>query len=110
MQVEKQYLKHIQQEKLVALNLMILLLLCEEFLALGLDPEIAQLKSEVSLEERGGFLALECADAGGLFEGLLGRGVRTDYRANVLRFGPAPYLSDRQLRDSIGLLGEVAGE
>ena len=85
-------------------------LLCEEFLALGLDPEIAQLKSEVSLEERGGFLALECAEAGSLFEGLLGRGVRTDYRANVLRFGPAPYLSDRQLRDSIGLLGEVAGE
>ena len=52
----------------------------------------------------------ECAEAGSLFEGLLGRGVRTDYRANVLRFGPAPYLSDRQLRDSIGLLGEVAGE
>ncbi len=85
-------------------------ILCEEFLALGLDPEIAQLKSQVSLEERGGFLALECADAGGLFEGLLGRGVRTDYRANVLRFGPAPYLSDRQLRDSIGLLGEVVRE
>jgi len=82
-------------------------LLCDEFLALGLDPEVARLNSDVPLEERGGFLALECGDAGRLFEGLLGRGVRTDYRANVLRFGPAPYLSDRQLRDAIGLLGEV---
>ena len=29
-------------------------------------------------------------------------------RGDVLRLGPAPYLSDRQLRDAIGLLEEVA--
>lgn len=83
-------------------------LLCETFLALDLDPSMARLESDVPLEERGGFLALECDDAGGLFQALLDRGVRTDYRANVLRFGPAPYLSDRQLRDAMAALGDVA--
>jgi kynureninase len=34
--------------------------------------------------------------------------VFADARGDVLRFGPAPYLSDRQLRDAMGLLGEVA--
>ena len=29
-------------------------------------------------------------------------------RIDVLRFGPAPYLSDQQLRDAMGILGEVA--
>jgi hypothetical protein len=31
----------------------------------------------------------------------------TDARGDVLRLGPAPYLSDAQLRDAIGVLGEV---
>jgi hypothetical protein len=31
----------------------------------------------------------------------------TDCRGDVLRFGPAPYLSDRQLRDAMSALGEV---
>ena len=35
-------------------------------------------------------------------------GVLTDFRGELLRFGPAPYLSDRQLDDAMGLLGEVA--
>lgn len=82
-------------------------LLCEAFLSLDLDPRVARLESDVPLENRGGFLALECADAEGLYQALLDRGVRTDYRANVLRFGPAPYLSDRQLRDAMAALGEV---
>ena len=39
---------------------------------------------------------------------LRARGVWTDARGEVLRLGPAPYLSDRQLRDAMGLLGEAA--
>jgi kynureninase len=35
------------------------------------------------------------------------RGVWTDARGEVLRLGPAPYLSDRQLRDAMGLVGQV---
>jgi kynureninase len=69
---------------------------------------VVRLQSEVVPEARGGFLALEAADAAGLFEGLLARGVRTDYRGPVLRFGPAPYLSDAQLVDAMEALAEVA--
>ena len=83
-------------------------LLRNEFLSLDLDPDVARLGTDVPMEERGGFLALECADADALFRALLDRGVRTDYRGSVLRFGPAPYLSDQQLRDAMGVLGEVA--
>jgi kynureninase len=36
--------------------------------------------------------------------------VTTDHRDDVLRLGPAPYLSDAQLRDAIVALGEVALE
>jgi kynureninase len=32
----------------------------------------------------------------------------TDARGEALRLGPAPYLSDTQLTDAIGVLGEVA--
>jgi kynureninase len=31
----------------------------------------------------------------------------TDARGDVLRLGPAPYLSDAQLLEAVGLLGEV---
>lgn len=82
-------------------------LLCSEFLAADIDPRDVRLESDVPLQERGGFLALECADAGGLSQALLERGVRTDSRGTALRFGPAPYLSDRQLRDAIKALVEV---
>jgi kynureninase len=62
----------------------------------------------VSPEARGGFLALETPDAAGLFERLLQRGVRTDYRDSVLRFGPAPYLTDAQIIEAMRILAEVA--
>jgi kynureninase len=75
---------------------------------LDLDPATAALESAVPVEQRGGFLALRCADAGGLYEALLERGVRTDYRGNVLRFGPAPYLDDAQIIEAMTQLGEVA--
>ena len=35
-------------------------------------------------------------------------GVATDSRGTSLRFGPAPYLEDRQLDDAMAALGEVA--
>ena len=34
-------------------------------------------------------------------------GVLTDYRGDLLRLGPAPYLSDKQLEQTIGILGEL---
>lgn len=83
-------------------------ILVDVFRDLDLDPNVVRLESDVDPELRGGFLALRARDAGRLFDALLGRGVRTDHRGAVLRFGPAPYLSDQQLVAAMSELGEVA--
>jgi kynureninase len=83
-------------------------LLAEAFDALDADPALLSRDRTCGLEEIGGFLALRSPVAGQLVGGLRERGVMTDARGEVLRLGPAPYLSDRQLRDAMGLLGETA--
>jgi kynureninase len=61
------------------------------------------------LDRRGVFLALPTNDAIGVARRLRARGVHSDARGNLLRLGPAPYLRDDQLRDAIGVLGDVLG-
>jgi kynureninase len=85
-------------------------LLAATFDALDLDPAIVRRDHETPLDEVGGFLALRSPVAASLVRRLHARGVRTDARGEVLRFGPAPYLSDRQVRDAVGILGEVVRE
>jgi selenocysteine lyase/cysteine desulfurase len=80
--------------------------LAHEFDALNADPALIRRDRDTPLERIGGFLALTAPDAGALCRRLHGRGVFTDSRGDTLRLGPAPYLSDRQLRDAIGILGE----
>jgi kynureninase len=82
--------------------------LAAAFDALDLDPETIGRDGGVPLSELGGFLALRAPAASSLAQSLRARGVLTDARGKVLRLGPAPYLSDRQLEDAVGLLGEVA--
>ncbi len=77
-----------------------------EFDRLDADPAVAR-RSRVPLSELGGFLVLSTPHAGRLCRELRRRGVRTDHRGEALRFGPAPYLSDAQLVDAMGLLGEA---
>jgi kynureninase len=84
--------------------------LAAEFDALDLDPSIVSRDRAVPLTEVGGFLALRSPVAISLVNRLRARGVWTDARGEVLRLGPAPYLSDAQLRDAIALLGETARE
>ena len=57
----------------------------------------------------GGFLALRCPGAAGVASSLRDRGVLTDFRGESLRLGPAPYLSDHQLRAAIAALGDTKG-
>jgi kynureninase len=85
-------------------------LLAAAFDALDLDPAVVSRDRDAPLSEIGGFLALRSPIATTLTQRLHALGVSTDARGEVLRLGPAPYLSDRQLRDAIGLLGEVARE
>ena len=83
-------------------------LLWEQFDSLDLPENLIRRDRDVTLDQVGGFLPLTSVHAGTLHDRLLERGIFTDYRANVLRLGPAPYLSDRQLIESIGVLGELA--
>ena len=85
-------------------------LLASTFDALDLDPALVSRDRDCPLREVGGFLALRSPIATSLARNLHARGVWTDARGEVLRLGPAPYLSDRQLRDAIGVLGEVVRE
>jgi kynureninase len=82
--------------------------LASTFDALDLDPAVLSRDRDCPLEEIGGFLALRSGGAAELVRRLRERGVWVDARGETLRLGPAPYLSDRQLRDAVGIIGEVA--
>jgi len=82
-------------------------LLAREFDALDLDPRVIGRDRSVPLAGIGGFLALASPRAAELSALLRARGVRTDFRGDVLRLGPAPYLNDEQLEAAMGLQGVV---
>ena len=77
--------------------------------ALDLDPAVLWRDRSVPLQRRGGFLALETSRAGEVCCKLRGRGVLADFRDRVVRLGPAPYVTDGQLDEAVGALGEVLG-
>jgi len=81
-------------------------LLAARFDALDLDPRVISRDRAVPLDAVAGFLALRAARAPGLARALKARGVSTDARGDVLRLGPAPYLSDRQLEAAMDALHE----
>ncbi len=82
-------------------------LLADVFDALDLDPAIIDRDRTVPLTELGGFLALSSPQAEALCLALRERGVHTDYRGTMLRFGPAPYLSDAQIESAMRALGDA---
>ena len=82
-------------------------LLATAFDDLDLDPAVIARDRGAAVKELGGFLALRSPIAGDLVRRLRARGMLTDARGDVLRLGPAPYLSDRQLKDAVALLGEA---
>lgn len=84
--------------------------LAAAFDALDLDPRRVTRERGVAPADRGGFLALECADAARLAAALARRGVAVDSRGSWLRLGPAPYLSDAQLDAAMAELGGAAAE
>ncbi len=81
--------------------------LAEKFDGMALDPNVVTRDRSAPLDALAGFLALRSPRAGALSRQLRERGVWTDFRGDVLRFGPAPYLSDAQLDAAMATLGEV---
>lgn len=82
-------------------------LLADAFDALELPDDLVTRDRTAPRSAFGGFLALRSPYAEVLCAGLAKRGVLTDSRGEHLRFGPAPYLSDQQLRDAMAALGEI---
>jgi kynureninase len=56
------------------------------------------------LHDIGGFLAIEIENPALVQQTLLTRDIWTDYRGNVLRLGPAPYVSDDQMNEAVAVL------
>jgi kynureninase len=82
-------------------------LLAEEFDNLDENPEFIYRNKNLGIEDIGGFLVLYSSFAGEISSQLKSEGVWTDYRGASLRLGPAPYLSDNQLKDSMIILKQV---
>ena len=82
-------------------------LLIDEFDSLDANPLIIKRDRSINLENIAGFLVLYTEQAELIYSKLKEQNVWTDYRGNVLRLGPAPYLSDSQIKDSIQLLSNV---
>src|SRR5262249_28887709 len=81
-------------------------ILKETFEALDADPSIARVEP-IDEQRRAGFLAIRAPHAGELSRRLRAAGVLNDFRGDVLRLGPAPYLHDGQLRAAVHALGEI---
>ena len=82
--------------------------LAERFDALEPARRLVRRDRATPLARIGGFLALRSPRAGELQRALAARGVSTDQRGEILRLGPAPYLSDAQLDAAGAALGEAA--
>jgi kynureninase len=83
-------------------------LLARRFDELDLDPKVVTRDRSVPIERIGGFLALQSPRAGEMRRALRERDVWIDHRGSTLRLGPAPFLSDRQIAQAVGVLAEVA--
>ncbi|HEX9580933.1 MAG TPA: hypothetical protein VF970_07495 [Gemmatimonadales bacterium] len=82
--------------------------LAQAFDALLLDPAVISRDRTVPPEAIGGFLALRSPRAGDLVRLLRREGVLADHRGELLRVGPAPYLTDDQLHAAVGAVGRAA--
>jgi kynureninase len=58
-------------------------------------------------ETIGGFLAIPASRAGKIQQALRKQNIWTDYRGDMLRVGPAPYINDAQLREAAAALNAL---
>lgn len=99
MELTPEFLREISQHQIQ--------LLADEFDKLNLDQNIIRRNTKIDLKNIAGFLVLYSDNANEICSALKAKGVLTDYRGNALRFGPAPYINDNQIKQAIRLLGHV---
>jgi selenocysteine lyase/cysteine desulfurase len=75
----------------------------EQLLAAGLD-----VVASADPERRGGFVAVRVAEAAELVRSLRARDVWVDARGDLLRLGPAPYLTDEEIDRGVSAVVELA--
>jgi kynureninase len=81
-------------------------LLVSSFAALDVDPAVARI-DPIPDDRRGGFLAIRTERAFELVRILRQVAILADARGHIVRLGPAPYVSDEQLRIAIAELGGI---
>ncbi len=79
-------------------------LLRDLFLEQDFDPETISLYHRKPLTQNGGFLALQSPHAREIRAQLLEQNVFTDARADILRLGPAPYITTDQIKKAMAAL------
>ena len=80
-------------------------LLEHDFRSLNCNPAVAAL-IDLPADGRGGFLAIRTPHAQEIVRRLRDRQVFADARGAILRFGPAPYVSDEQLHAAAAALDD----
>ncbi len=85
-------------------------LLRSAFLDHNFDSEVIRLAHQQSIENIGGFLALQSPFARTIRKKLMGKEIFTDARGDILRFGLAPYITSQQIRQAMDELASVASK
>jgi kynureninase len=93
-------------DRLRTVSLSQVALLERAFDGLDMDPSVAHVV-RVPAERRGGFLAIRTGRASDLVHLMRQAAVFADARGDILRLGPAPYVSDDQLHAAIAALGHL---
>jgi kynureninase len=60
-----------------------------------------EIHTDVPLNAIAGFLAVRTAHAPQIQDALREQGIWTDYRGDILRLGPAPYVTDDQIDEAV---------
>ena len=81
-------------------------MLVKRFESLDVAPAVAEIVP-VPPDRRAGFVAIRCVDATNAVRKLRARNLFADSRGDILRLGPAPYISDQQLLEAGEILRQV---
>lgn len=85
-------------------------LLRNNFLEQNFESEVIRLAHQQPVENMGGFLALQSPFARTIKAKLMEKGVFTDARGDILRFGVAPYITTQQINEAIDELAKVVSK